>query len=45
MIARSLSGNGLTSAHGYAISALNTIRIKAKEMQHQMKVAIPRLKV
>ncbi len=39
-----LSGTALTSAHGYALSALNTIRTKSKEQKHEMKVLIPRLK-
>lgn len=39
-----LSGHELTAAHGYALAALNLIRTKSKEMKHQMKVLIPRLK-
>jgi hypothetical protein len=39
-----ISGHDLTSAHGYALSALNTIRQKSKEMKQEMKVLIPKLK-
>lgn len=38
-----LSGHDLTAAHGYALAALNQIRMKAKEQTNEMKVFIPRL--
>ncbi len=39
-----LSGNDLTSAHGYAMAALNLIRQKSKAFKNDMRVSIPRLK-
>lgn len=37
------SGNNLSSAEGYAISALVHIRNKAKEQEGLMKVGIPKV--
>lgn len=36
------SGHGLTSAHGYALRALNAIREASREQAHSMNVYIPR---
>lgn len=42
MMQRHISGHQLTSAHGYALAALNSIRQKSKENGSQMKIILPR---
>lgn len=44
MVKRTISGEGLTSAHGYAILALNTIREESKKRDPKMIVKLPRFK-
>lgn len=40
---KQVSGERLTSADGYAMSALNHIRAKSKEQQGIIKVGVPRI--
>lgn len=37
------SGHKLTSAHGYALHALNQIRARSKEVGSQNRIMVPRL--
>lgn len=38
------SGHRLTSAHGYAIAALNHIREKSKEQSNSLGIIIPKVR-
>lgn len=38
------SGSDLTSAHGYAMTALNAIREAAKSPESQLKIFVPRVR-
>lgn len=42
MLKMEVSGAGMTSAHGYAITALNAIRRESKKLEPTM-IKIPRL--
>lgn len=44
MMQKHVSGNGLTAAQGYALAALNSIRMAAKSQSNNLKVIIPRLR-
>lgn len=45
LIGLEISGQGTTSAQGYAIAALNAIRKISKENQSKIMVGIPQLKL
>ena len=38
-----ISGNGLSSAHGYALTAINSIRAASKKQDNSLIVELPKI--